>query len=132
MKLGITIGHCDLLFHYCYFYLFFLLKQTATELQMLRTDLNLTRSELQVADADFQKSLSAVNTTLETRVTHMFVIRFNLFHQLVLLLACLFVLFICLLVYLFSFHDNCSLENSISKILVRCRVFNFRFQNKSC
>lgn len=73
---------------------------------MLRTDLNLTRSELQIADADFQKSLSAVNTTLETRVTHMFAIRFNLFHQLVLLLACLFVLFICLLVYLFSFHDN--------------------------
>lgn len=36
---------------------------------MLRTDLNSTRSELQVADSDFQNSLSVVNTALETRVS---------------------------------------------------------------
>ena len=36
---------------------------------MLRTDLNATRSELQAADSDFQKSLLDVKTTLKTRVS---------------------------------------------------------------
>ena len=36
---------------------------------MLKTDLNSTRTELQTADTDFQKSLSDVNTTLKTSVS---------------------------------------------------------------
>ncbi len=43
--------------------------QTTAELLELRSDLNSTRSELKASDSDLHDSLTAVNTTLATKVS---------------------------------------------------------------
>lgn len=80
---------------------------------MLKTDLNSTRSELQAADTDFQKSLSDVNTTLKTGVSQS--IAFN----------------VCRLLFKFVHLDGAvSLPVCfvVSLLLVRYGMFNFRFK----
>ena len=83
---------------------------------MLNTDLNSTRSELQAADTDFQKSLSDVNTTLKTRVSQS--IAFN----------------VCRLVFKFVHLDGTVVSLFVcfvvSLLLVKYRRFNFRFKIK--
>ena len=94
---------------------------------MLRTDLNATRSELQAADSDFQKSLLDVKTTLKTRVSQSItlkVCRFFFSTWKVPLLACLF---ICLFVSLLQIL----LTNALQKIIVSYR-FRFLELYKSC
>ena len=49
--------------------MFLYMLQITTDLQVLRTDLNSTRNNLQDVDAELQKSLTAQNTTLTARVS---------------------------------------------------------------
>ena len=79
---------------------------------MLKTNLNSTRSELQTADSNFQKSLSDVNTTLKTRVSLSIYLCVCVFFKFILLdgaIACL------MFVYLFCFFATVFFRKLLTK-----------------